>query len=75
MAVYGAYHIHTLLSDGSGSVEEVAEAAARAGLSFVIITDHGNGPAHRALCGCPGFDSNADRITQPRFSCWRSMGR
>lgn len=40
--VFGAYHIHTLNSDGSGSAAEVAEAAARAGLSFVILTDHGD---------------------------------
>jgi hypothetical protein len=41
--VFGAYHIHTINSDGSGTPAEVAEAAARAGLSFVILTDHGDG--------------------------------
>jgi hypothetical protein len=40
--VSGAFHVHTSRSDGSGSVEEVAEAAARAGLQFVIFTDHGD---------------------------------
>lgn len=40
--VVGAYHIHTDRSDGSGSVDEVAAAAARAGLRFVIVTDHGD---------------------------------
>jgi hypothetical protein len=39
----GAFHIHTTRSDGSGSPEEVAAAAARAGLQFVILTDHGDG--------------------------------
>lgn len=39
----GAYHIHTTRSDGAGSVSDVAAAAARAGLQFVIITDHGDG--------------------------------
>jgi hypothetical protein len=39
----GAYHIHTNRSDGSGSPEDVAAAAARAGLQFVILTDHGDG--------------------------------
>src|ERR1041385_5571797 len=39
--VYGAYHIHSSQSDGTGSVEEIADAAARAGLRFVILTDHG----------------------------------
>ncbi|HHZ83924.1 MAG TPA: hypothetical protein EYN60_07995, partial [Nitrospirales bacterium] len=41
--VSGAFHVHTTRSDGSGTVEEIASAAARAGLSFVITTDHGDG--------------------------------
>ena len=41
--VRGAIHIHTRRSDGSGTIEDVAEAAARAGLQFVIVTDHGDG--------------------------------
>ena len=36
----GNIHIHTLYSDGSAAVEEIAAAAAAAGLSFVIIADH-----------------------------------
>jgi hypothetical protein len=40
--VRGAIHIHTRRSDGSGTVDAVAEAAARAGLQFVILTDHGD---------------------------------
>src|SRR5258707_1026203 len=39
----GAYHIHTTRSDGVGDRTAVAAAAARAGLKFVIITDHGHG--------------------------------
>lgn len=39
--VFGAYHIHTDRSDGSGSIDDVARAAAEAGLQFVILTDHG----------------------------------
>ena len=39
----GAYHIHSTRSDGTGSIDEIAAAAARAGLQFVIITDHGDG--------------------------------
>jgi hypothetical protein len=38
----GAYHIHTTRSDGAGSKAMVAAAAARAGLAFVILTDHGD---------------------------------
>ena len=56
--VRGVVHIHTRRSDGTGTVEDVARAAARAGLSFVVITDHGDGtrkpdpPAYRqgVLC-------------------------
>lgn len=56
--VRGVYHLHTSRSDGTGTVDEVAAAAARAGLQFVIVTDHGDGtrrpdpPAyhHGVLC-------------------------
>lgn len=41
--VWGAYHVHSSRSDGSGSVDDIARAAARAGLQFVILTDHGDG--------------------------------
>ena len=41
--VRGAYHMHTTRSDGSGTPDEVAAAAARAGLQFIILTDHGDG--------------------------------
>ena len=41
--VRGVYHIHTVRSDGTGTVDEVAAAAARAGLRFAIVTDHGDG--------------------------------
>src|ERR671913_443690 len=43
MAIRGAYHVHSTTSDGTGSLDEIAAAAARAGLKFVIITDHGDG--------------------------------
>jgi hypothetical protein len=45
VTVPGAYHIHTNRSDGTGSIDDVARAAARAGLGFVILTDHGDGTA------------------------------
>ncbi len=37
----GIYHVHTLFSDGLGSVEEVASEAKKRNLDFVILTDHG----------------------------------
>lgn len=40
--VLGAYHIHTTRSDGAGSPDDVAAAAAKAGLRFAILTDHGD---------------------------------
>ncbi|HQE98760.1 MAG TPA: PHP domain-containing protein, partial [Anaerolineae bacterium] len=36
----GNLHIHSVYSDGSGRHAEIAEAAAAAGLNFVIVTDH-----------------------------------
>ncbi len=56
--VAGAYHVHTSRSDGAADKDTVAAAAARAGLRFVIFTDHGDGTrpaeapayAHGVLC-------------------------
>ena len=39
----GAYHVHSTRSDGHGDRAAIAGAAARAGLKFVIVTDHGDG--------------------------------
>jgi hypothetical protein len=41
--VRGAFHVHTRRSDGAGAVVDVAAAAARTGLDFVVVTDHGDG--------------------------------
>ena len=41
----GAFHVHTVDSDGGGAREHVARAAGKAGLDFVILTDHGDGTA------------------------------
>lgn len=38
--IVGNLHLHTTASDGTGSHDEVAAAAARAGLDFIIYTDH-----------------------------------
>ena len=40
--VRGVIHVHTRRSDGTGTVDDVAAAAARAGLNFVVLTDHGD---------------------------------
>jgi hypothetical protein len=36
----GVVHVHTTASDGAGTPEEVVAAARRAGLGFVVLTDH-----------------------------------
>lgn len=41
--VRGAFHVHSERSDGTGTRDEIAAAAARAGLQFVVMTDHGDG--------------------------------
>src|SRR5437867_2518892 len=40
LEIRGAYHVHSSASDGRGTVDEIAAAAGRAGLDFVIFTDH-----------------------------------
>jgi hypothetical protein len=54
LTLRGAFHIHSNRSDGSGTLDTIAAAAARAGLQFIIVTDHGDGtrppepPAYRS---------------------------
>ena len=40
--VPGVVHVHTTLSDGSGTPDEVIRAARAAGAKFIVITDHNN---------------------------------
>jgi hypothetical protein len=40
--VPGIIHVHTNRSDGLSAPEEIAAAAARAGLKFLVFTDHGD---------------------------------
>jgi Carbohydrate binding domain (family 11)/PHP domain len=40
--VAGVVHVHTTLSDGGGTPEEVVAAAEKAGLGFLALTDHNN---------------------------------
>ena len=41
--VRGILHVHTNRSDGRSTPEEVAAVAARAGVAFIVFTDHGDG--------------------------------
>ena len=36
----GAIHIHSVFSDGTGTIDEISRAAKEAGLDWIIITDH-----------------------------------
>jgi hypothetical protein len=38
----GILHIHSVRSDGRGTIDEIAQSAARAGLKFIVVTDHGD---------------------------------
>lgn len=39
-AVHGAYHVHSTFSDGRGTPDRIAHAAAKDGLDFVVLSDH-----------------------------------
>ncbi len=39
--IEGAYHMHSRFSDGRGTVDRIARAAAGTGLDFIVLTDHG----------------------------------
>jgi hypothetical protein len=57
-SVAGIVHVHSNRSDGLSGPDEVAAAAARAGLKFVVFTDHGDAtrtpdpPVYRAGVLC-----------------------
>ena len=42
-SIAGIIHVHSNRSDGSRGPDDIAAAAARAGLKFVVFTDHGDG--------------------------------
>jgi len=39
--LWGAYHVHSTLSDGLGTLGEIATAARASGTDFVVLADHG----------------------------------
>lgn len=45
----GAIHIHSIYSDGTGTIEEIAHAAKKAGLCWIIVTDHNNMDAKEGI--------------------------
>lgn len=56
----GVIHVHTRYSDGAGSVRAVARAAVRAGVDFVVVTDHDTLAGLRR-----GEDGWYDRLGRP----------
>jgi len=42
LEIQGVYHIHTKFSDGRKTTDEIAKLASKAGLNFIILTDHGS---------------------------------
>src|ERR1700746_2184899 len=40
--LWGVYHVHSTMSDGLQSPEEIAQQARAAGVSLVLLTDHGS---------------------------------
>ena len=36
----GAIHMHSVFSDGSGEVKDIARSADESGLDYIILTDH-----------------------------------
>ncbi|HXV61103.1 MAG TPA: hypothetical protein VEK15_10445, partial [Vicinamibacteria bacterium] len=40
--VWGAFHVHSTLSDGLSSLEEIADAAREARVGFVMLSEHGS---------------------------------
>ncbi len=45
----GAIHIHSLFSDGTGDLKTIVKAAKKAGLDWVIITDHNTMEAEEGI--------------------------
>jgi hypothetical protein len=57
-SIPGVLHVHTNRSDGRGTPDDIAAAAAKAGLKFLVFTDHGDAtrtpdpPSYRAGVLC-----------------------
>ncbi len=41
LEIRGAYHIHTVFSDGRKNPDKIAQLASQSSLDFIILTDHG----------------------------------
>ncbi|MCX6102157.1 MAG: PHP domain-containing protein, partial [Proteobacteria bacterium] len=52
----GIIHVHSTFSDGGGAPDVIAKEAAKAGMDFVILTDHNNYEARKS-----GFEKQYGR--------------
>jgi hypothetical protein len=48
--IKGVYHMHSIFSDGKGTIGEITQAAASLNLDFVILTDHGRPNIQSSTC-------------------------
>ena len=78
----GVIHVHTIRSDGRGTPDEIAAAAARAGLKFIVFTDTATGPTRRirrctvpACCASMPWKSARAVDTTSRSTCPRRRTR
>jgi hypothetical protein len=62
----GVFHLHSLFSDGSGSIGEIGRAAAAQKLDFVILTDHGR--PNRQASAATSWDNDTLLIGASEFS-------
>ena len=72
--IRGDLHMHTLFSDGSGSIEEMADKSLSNGMEYIAVTDHSkrvtvaNGmDEHRALIYWRTVDEINQRIREARI--------
>jgi hypothetical protein len=42
----GVFHVHSVASDGTGTVDDIVRAAREAGASWVVVADHNTMPGH-----------------------------
>lgn len=62
----GVYHLHSVFSDGLGTVEEICREAGAQGLDFVLLTDHGR--PNRAASAASGWRQGTLLIGASEFS-------
>lgn len=65
-AVGGIFHVHTTWSDGTGSIAEMARAAADAGFAYLGITEHSKAASYAGGLGPARLREQAQAVAQAR---------